>query len=569
MSSNVVGIIQARMGSTRLPGKALKPVGDYSLTGFLVRRVNSVLGPPVLALPEGEKDDLLAERAAGWPCEVVRGPEEDVLGRFILALDRCPEAEAILRITGDNPLLSRQLLELGAEKFVKEDCDWGYFREVPLGGGTGIYSRSWLQRAGKEAKDDFDREHVTTWIKNHPETSRCAWAAPSELRAPGLRLTVDTEADLQLIQRLVKKGEAPGEVSTADAVRKLANSPELIKINSHIQQKHRKNEGRILYCLNRGGRWGHGHFSRMKSIWRAICQAEKKRPLQFHLLAGGDDELEHPRNLQSFARPLEDEEIIRWTRRTDANYVILDIKNSSRRLVKTLRDENRCVIGIEDTGSGRGLMDRVVDPNLYHGLLDEDEVPMGMRGYGPRYALIDPQFAASRREEPPASLRDVGLFFGGTDPEGLIEKFVEIVEKHPEVTFHLFGPKPAGKKEWPDNLNHCGYTAEPWDAFAEMDFMVISGGNIKFEVASLGLGALIIAQHDEQYENSRRFIEKNNLGWEYFKKNTDPGQWEEALLAVDDPARLEYWWQTGPETVDGKGIERLLGDFSEIKRVRI
>ena len=565
MSSDAVGIIQARMGSTRLPGKALEPLGDYSLTEFLVRRVESVLGEPVLALPEGEEDDRLAEEAAGWPCAVVRGPEEDVLQRYILALDRRPEAEAVLRITGDNPLLPRRLLELLAEKFNESDCDWGYFKEVPLGVATGIYSRSWLRRAGEEAREDFDREHVTTWIKNHPQSRKCAWSAPAEFRGPGLRLTVDTEADLRLVRRLISEEKDPAEVSTAAVLRKLSDHPELVKINSHIQQKHRQSAGRILYCLNRGGKWGHGHFSRMKSIYRAVEKARKKRPLQFHLLAGGDDELEHPRNLQSFARPLEDEEIIRWTRRTDANYVILDIKNSSRRLVKTLRDENRCAIGIEDTGGGRGLMDRVVDPNLYHGLLDEDEVPMGMRGYGPRYALIDPQFAASRREEPPASLRDVGLFFGGTDPAEIAQRFVEIVERHPEVTFHLFGSRPADDEVLPDNLNYRGYTEEPWEDFCELDFMVISGGNVKFEVAALGLGALVIAQHHEQYQNSRRFIEKNNLGWDYYKQDSEAENWERSLLAADDPDQLQRWWEQGPEVVDGRGIKRLLADFSEIK----
>ncbi|MGM0380639.1 MAG: cytidylyltransferase domain-containing protein [bacterium] len=565
MNSDTVGIIQARMGSTRLPGKALKKIGGYSITEFLVRRVESALSEPLLAIPAGKEDDQLAEAAESWPCEVVRGPEEDVLQRFIIALEKRPSAEAVVRITGDNPLLSRRLLWMSAEKFREVDCDWGSFRDVPLGGSTGIFAASWLRRAGEEARDDFDREHVTSWIKGHPDSSACRWEAPAELRAPGLRLTVDTEADLELIRRLVEEDEAPEEVSTAEVVKKLAASPQLIGVNSHIRQKHRQDVSSVLYCLNKGGKWGHGHFSRMKSIARAIETAQKKRNLKFHLLAGGSGDLEHGRLLKKFDQSLADEDIIRWTRRADVNYVILDIKNSSRRLVKTLRNENRCVIGIEDTGAGRGLMDRVVDPNLYHGQLDEDEVPMKMRGYGPRYALVDPNFAKNRRQEPPRSLRDVGLFFGGTDPEGLGMKFISLAEKHPEVTFHLFGPRDDNLEECPDNLNFRGYTEKPWQDFAKMDFMVIGGGNVKFEVAALGLGALIIAQHDEQYDNSKRFIEKNELGWDCFKKDAAPERWEEALLAADDPGRLERWWEKGPEVVDGQGIKRLLADFSEIK----
>lgn len=197
-------VVQARFGSHRLPGKVLAPIGAWPLLQYTVgRAIAAGLGDVLVATTMSPDDDAVALLAAQLGVAVVRGSECDVLGRFALVARTYPEVHWIVRWTADNPFADissplRLLTSLPA------DVDYAMEEGLPVGGAVEVMSRRALLEAHARAESAFDREHVTPWLKRL-EPSRVAMVtAPLECRAPDLRLTIDTHADLEAMRRVAE-----------------------------------------------------------------------------------------------------------------------------------------------------------------------------------------------------------------------------------------------------------------------------------------------------------------------------------------------------------------------------
>ena len=188
-------VLQARLGSTRLPGKVLAPIGRWTLLEHCVRRLTSSGLPIVVATTTHAEDDPIASVARRQGAEVFRGSADDVLARFIDAA-RTFGFTAVIRATADNPfvdldaprrtLLSRQ--RTGADHVV--ECD------LPIGAAVEAVSLDALLRAQPLASDPYDREHVTSLVRRDSRFRALRAVAPGDRRRTGLRLTVDTAEDL-------------------------------------------------------------------------------------------------------------------------------------------------------------------------------------------------------------------------------------------------------------------------------------------------------------------------------------------------------------------------------------
>lgn len=206
MTERTVAIIQARMGSTRLPGKVMLPLlGEPVLTHILRRaeRARS-LDEVVVAtttLPEDEAIVELAE-AAGRP--VVRGSATDLLDRY-LAAARDNDAEVIVRITSDCPLIDPELIDLVVDAFRANDVDYASNMlrpfTFPQGLAVEVVRRAALERAGREDRDPAWREHATPYIYRHPELFSLHRVAADRDHAER-RWTLDTPDDYALIERI-------------------------------------------------------------------------------------------------------------------------------------------------------------------------------------------------------------------------------------------------------------------------------------------------------------------------------------------------------------------------------
>lgn len=234
-------ILQARVGSTRLRNKIFEPICGKPLLAWVVDRLRKaeLIDRIVIATTTRREDERVVKFALeeGLPC--VCGSEEDVLGRFIKALDIYP-AETIVRATGDNPLTDARLLDLLIEKHLRSNADYtGLQAESPDGLSAEVVSAEALRKADAESSSPKYREHVTTYIHSQPGMFNVGRIDPPDyLIGRRFRLTVDTDADLVLMRtlygRLLKAGKA---FNAQNAVALIDSDPALLKINNHVSQK--------------------------------------------------------------------------------------------------------------------------------------------------------------------------------------------------------------------------------------------------------------------------------------------------------------------------------------------
>lgn len=197
-----VTILQARMGSKRLPGKSLKLMAGKPMVLWCIERLAMMRQSDdlIVAISDSPLDDPLADAVQAGGFRVFRGSESDVLDRYY----QCAvleDADIIIRATGDNPFVDPVEADRLVDFFIRERLDYacgcsdpssGY----PLGVSVEVMSREALERAWREGGASHHREHVNEYILEHPEIFLQAHLPPPPpLRAPGLSLTVDTLDD--------------------------------------------------------------------------------------------------------------------------------------------------------------------------------------------------------------------------------------------------------------------------------------------------------------------------------------------------------------------------------------
>jgi spore coat polysaccharide biosynthesis protein SpsF len=201
-------IVQARFKSTRLPGKVLRRIGARSVLGSVLERSQAVAGVDAVCccVPDGPEDDPVAAEAVRSGSRVIRGPEHDVLARYLIGA-RELDADPIMRVTSDCPLVDPFLCAEVLAAYRSSEVDIAsndLLPSWPHGLGCEVFSRGWLERAAREAVDFRHREHVTTFIYDHPD------ARVLNLNGPGgdaarHRWVLDTAEDLAVIQAIATR----------------------------------------------------------------------------------------------------------------------------------------------------------------------------------------------------------------------------------------------------------------------------------------------------------------------------------------------------------------------------
>jgi spore coat polysaccharide biosynthesis protein SpsF len=219
-------VLQARMGSTRLPGKVLRRLGQHSLLGHCIRRlVAADAGPVVVATTREPLDDAVVAEASRYGCDVVRGATDDVLARYILAA-RSRDCRYIVRATADNPAVDIGSTARLVAALERVDAEYGLEEGLPYGAAVEVVAKATLCRLAGLTADPQDREHVTLFIKRHLSDFKTVMPqAPPDVRRPDLRLTVDTPADasfmeqiLARVDRLVRPAPLVDIITEADRV---------------------------------------------------------------------------------------------------------------------------------------------------------------------------------------------------------------------------------------------------------------------------------------------------------------------------------------------------------------
>ncbi len=236
----MVAIIQARMGSRRLPGKVLEDVGGRSMLARVVRRIRRArtLDEVIVATSSESRDDRIASECSALSVPVYRGSEDDVLDRYYRAADDCG-AETIVRICADCPLIDPQVLDLVVSTLAERRADYAannLERTFPWGLDAEAMTFEALERAWLNASQPHEREHVTVYVRQHPQIFRLASVTSGTDRADH-RWTVDTAEDLAFVRVLYSRMGNDDGFHWRDAAAVLAGEPELAEINRHIQQR--------------------------------------------------------------------------------------------------------------------------------------------------------------------------------------------------------------------------------------------------------------------------------------------------------------------------------------------
>ena len=580
----VVAIVQARMGSTRLPGKVLRPIAGKPLLWHVAHRLRRcrTLNAIVIATSTNPRDDAIETFCREEAIEVVRGPEDNVLARFALAAEKT-NADVIVRVCADAPLLDAAFIDHLVKALIAQDGDYVLTEPGSLCAHEGVdpFSRRALDKLVREAADDpVAREHVTGYFKLHPDFVRVVYAAPDpRLARKPHRLTVDTPDDLAFIETLHERLRAKaGEASLSDLLLLLEREPQLTAINAHVRQKPLEAEGGLaLMRCDGGGMLGFGHVKRSLTLARSLRDREGLGVL---FALNGEEEA------ASVIRQAGFETIVlpRISQTTAFTALVADKKpdmvvadariSLSRDMLARIAGKVAIVAVIDDTSERR-----LAATHAYYPPVPQVET-LSWKGArtivrtGWEWALLglDPM-----RVPPVLAPRDAArptlvVSMGGSDPLDLTRLAARALAKitAPFRARFVIGPGvrngPALARdieamspafETVQGLNDLGRE------FASADLALIAFGVTAYELAALGVPALYLALSDDHALSASSFEKAGmgavlGLGRVLRAEDIARGTWQ--LLQNEE--RRRDMRLAGLATMDGRAGERIAADLA-------
>ncbi len=241
MRRSVVAVIQARMGSTRLPGKVLRDLGGRTMLARVVRRTvrAKLVDEVVVATSTNSADDPVAQQCRQLGVACFRGSEDDVLDRYYHAAI-AHRADVVVRVTSDCPLIDPEVSDRVIRAFLDMEPDYAsntLHRTYPRGLDTEVMTAAALERAWREATEEYQRIHVTPYLYQHPEQFILLPVIGREDLSAN-RWCVDTLEDLELLRAIYARLGPEDCFSWADVYRLLTEEPSLSELNCGIRQKH-------------------------------------------------------------------------------------------------------------------------------------------------------------------------------------------------------------------------------------------------------------------------------------------------------------------------------------------
>ena len=245
--TTVTAVVQARIGSTRLPGKVMYPLDGQSTLGHVVTRVSNAdaVTDVVVATSTEPQDDVIEQYAPEFGADVIRGSESDVLSRFEQAVEQY-DPEIVVRVTADCPLISPRFIDVSIRCIREINAEYvsaGLGRTFPRGLTCETFTAESFERVLAESTEPHHREHVTPYYREHPEGFELSNLESSEVfdksllqDRTDLRLTLDKPADYQLLETVYREVEYGEVIDVADVIRYIDENG-LGEINEQVEQK--------------------------------------------------------------------------------------------------------------------------------------------------------------------------------------------------------------------------------------------------------------------------------------------------------------------------------------------
>ena len=577
----IVAVIQARMGSTRLPGKVLKPIAGKPLLWHIVHRLkrSMFIEQIAVATSTNQRDDAIVEWARENGVACVRGPEENVLARFARAAELL-DADVIVRVSSDAPFIDAGFVDHLITSLLEQNGDYVLLEDGETTAHEGVdpFTRRALDKLMMDAGNDpAAREHVTGYFKLHPDFVRVARApAYPALAQEGVRLTIDTPDDLAFVTALHERLDAKaGEASLSDLLLLLEREPHLRKMNAHVKQKPITPAGGLaLIRCNGGGAYGYGHVKRMVALARAMRDREGVGAV--FALNGTADAGEQIRRAgfeAIFVEAARDAKMLSElveTRRPD--FLICDLRDglNGRELEQIARGIP--VTAVIDDASERRLAADVAYfppvPQTFH--LDWTGSDCVAR-VGWEWALLG--LPKTKRKERAYSPRPTLLVtMGGSDPAALTLRCARALTKLDPAFRARFviGPGMKDRARTAQIIAGLAPNFETIEGanglateFASSDVALAAFGVTAYELAAHGVPALYIALNEDHALSASAFEDAGIgllLGVESRIEDSDIAQGVWSLLG--DNTRRREMRAAGLMTMDGDAAARIAADLA-------
>lgn len=580
----IAAIVQARMSSSRLPGKSLTKIAGRPLIWHVVHRLKASrrISEIVLATTVNPADDALADWAATEGVACVRGSEDDVLGRFALAAEAC-DPDIIVRVNADAPLIDAAFVDAMIDAMIAEDADFVMLAPGAraLHDGVDPMSRRALNLMLAEAREDpVAREHVTGWLKLNSHRIKVARMTPDPAYDfEGARLSVDTPADAAFIEAVYDRLKAQaGEASLTDLIALLRRDTALLAINGHVRQKAAtQTAGTVVIRCDGGHALGLGHVRRCLQLAAALRDGAGlgvvfatmgETDAMAQVRAAGFRVIEKP------AAAGERDWIAAVLHETGAAALILDIRTDlSEAEVRSLRDTAGLIVALDD-GSPRRLAAHLAVyppvPQTRALAWPNGETDLCI-GWG--WAVMGGAVWRGARplESGRATLR-VMVAMGGSDPQGLTQRAVKAVAAAGRRVTPVVAIGPA--VPFPEGVADACQAAAPdaeilfappslMEVAATCDLAVIAYGVTAFECAHVGTPAIYLGLTADHAASAQGFDDAGigiNLG---VASALNERKIADAVLGLAaDGERRRAMAAAGRLAIDGRGAERLAQEIA-------
>ncbi|HUE64870.1 MAG TPA: NTP transferase domain-containing protein [Rhizomicrobium sp.] len=580
----VVAVIQARMGSTRLPGKVLKPIAGKALLWHIVHRLKvcHLLEDIAVATSVNPADEAIVEWCNQEGVTVVRGPEDDVLARFARAAEKL-DADIIVRVSSDAPFIDAGFVDHLVATLIEQDGDYVLLEEGAETAHVGVdpFSRRALDRLMMDAAHDpAAREHVTGYFKLHPDFVKLVRAAPyPALARKGGRLTIDTPDDLAFIEALYARSAAhAGEASLADLLLLLEREPELNRINAHVSQKLIGQEapagGLALIRCDGGGQFGYGHVKRMVALARSL---RDRQGIGAVFALNGTEDAANPIRRAGFQVTMLDggpslQELV------DANkpdILLLDGRTGpSRAELKKLKRGIAVTAVIDDSHERRLAADYAFYPPVPGAEALDWSGSHALPRLGWEWAILglNSNILPPSRETSRALRPTVLVAMGGSDPHGLtlrMAKALSVLDSGLRIRFVIgTGTKDAQKvARGLVALKRNYETVEGADdlstEYASADLALCAFGVTAYELAASGIPALYLALGEDHLASASAFADAGmGLSLGLAGKVSDADIAHNVQWLLSKPNVRRDMRNMALSLVDGLGASRVAADLA-------
>ena len=431
----VIAVVQARMGSSRFPGKVLEKLAGRPVLWHVVERLrrSERVNTIVVATSTKSVDDAIIKFCQNQDITVVRGPEENVLERYRLAVADL-DPDVLVRVTGDAPLVDPACIDRMISKLIESGADRCIVDpDIPsIHCGFSVVGReAFDQLVSVASNDPVAKEHVTGYFQKDSSFIQTVFVSVPEEQQFEARISVDTPADLNFLEELYERLDAPAGMAEVDDITKiLKKEPGLLQINQNVSQKglHDQPPTILIYCEG-GGEFGWGHVSRAIAIGDELRSSHGVN-VNFALL--GTENARRTIEEQAFdveqinRLESEDEQLQNLIKEYNPDAVVIDLHASelSKSQLDHWGNQDILVVGIDEITDRRLKTDFVFYPPV------PQVGDMDWSGYGGtvlsgwEWVVVDRDFRPHYKDNLTQPLT-VLVTMGGSDPENITQTAVE------------------------------------------------------------------------------------------------------------------------------------------------